>query len=1144
MDRATRVALAAPHVDSFDYFLGDGLRNLVAALEPQEIAADTENGTPCIRIWFDSVAVGRPLRSEQGSLDVQPTFPAESRGRGTSYRGQLHAVVCKQVGDAEPERFSKMLGLLPIMTSSKRCNLRGMRRAELVQHDEESSEVGGYFICNGNERAIRLLIAPKRNHLMGIVRQSFKNRGPNFTQFAVSIRCVRRDGTSQTIAIHLMHSGSAKLRVTISKQEFFVPVAIVLKALVQSSDHLIYQRAIGGDYSDSYLSDRLITVLRDHPSSGMPLHSRIQCLAYLGSRFRPVMRAPAHLADVQVGELFLNRYILVHISMNDVHAKWELLLVMLQKTFALASGRIKEDNPDSLVNQEVLLPGHLFAMIFKESLGNYLGFVKRLLEREVNGVSLVAERTTFGDGKSFRACLDKASSKLDIGRKLEYFLATGNLISESGLDLQQNSGFTIVAERLNFWRFISHFRSIHRGAFFAQLRTTTVRKLLPDSWGFLCPVHTPDGSPCGLLNHLSSSCHIAQLSPDRNEVISAVASTLALAGAVLLPSGGSLPSAQYLPILLDSQLLGRVHVNTAASVAIAIRNLKVLRAQGDKKPLDVAISSLEIALVMPGSDGRFPGLFMYCSCARFLRPVWNLKLQVEEQIGPLEQTTLRIACSEQKLQSGVSTHVELSQISLLSVVASLTPFCDFNQSPRNMYQCQMGKQTMGTPYHSFPHRTDTKTYRIQTPQTPIVRNTAYSKYQFDEYATGTNAVVAVVSYTGYDMEDAMIINKSSFERGFGHASMYTTTIVDLNELRRRGEPLCHSFGNRDGAGNDGGDGVFEPRLGTDGLPAVGMKVTKGDPLCVIVDESTGRHTVRRHKSSEAAVVEEVHLLAGDSANASCEKALIKLRFNRNPVPGDKFSSRHGQKGVMSRLWPTEDMPFNESGLVPDILFNPHGFPSRMTIGMLLESMAGKAGALHATQQDGTPFRFSEQNRAVDFFGEELRAAGYTYHGTECMYSGTYGSEIEVQIFIGIVYYQRLRHMVSDKDQVRAKGPINQLTHQPIHGRKVHGGIRLGEMERDALLAHGTAFLIQERLLHCSDESRTLLCSRCGSLLTPMVQSAPYGHSTPRQVPLVNCRRCASSSDVDVITLPYVFHYLTTELAGMNIKTSVAVGAVA
>ena len=335
-----------------------------------------------------------------------------------------------------------------------------------------------------------------------------------------------------------------------------------------------------------------------------------------------------------MGELFLNRHILVHISAGDVHAKWELLLVMLQKTFALASGRIKEDNPDSLVNQEVLLPGHLFAMLFKESLGNYLGLVKRLIEREANGSrsELVTKRATFGDGKSFRACLDKASSKLDIGRKLEYFLATGNLISESGLDLQQNSGFTIVAERLNFWRFISHFRSIHRGAFFAQLRTTTVRKLLPDSWGFLCPVHTPDGSPCGLLNHLSSSCHVAQLSPDRNEVIAAVASTLALAGAVLLPSGGSLPSAQYLPILLDSQLLGRVHVNMAASVAFAIRNLKVLRAQGSGKCLDAAISSLEIALVMPGSDGRFPGLFMYCSCARFLRPVWNLKLQAEEQV--------------------------------------------------------------------------------------------------------------------------------------------------------------------------------------------------------------------------------------------------------------------------------------------------------------------------------------------------------------------------------------------------------------------------------------------------------------------------------------------------------------------------------
>ena len=287
--------------------------------------------------------------------------------------------------------------------------------------------------------------------------------------------------------------------------------------------------------------------------------------------------------------------------------------------------------------------------------------------------------------------------------------------------------------------------------------------------------------------------------------------------------------------------------------------------------------------------------------------------------------------------------------------------------------------------------------------------------------------------------------------------------------------------------------------------------------------------------SEDATIEEVRLLGGDGANCACEKAKIKLRINRNPVPGDKFSSRHGQKGVMSRLWPASDMPFTESGMTPDILFNPNGFPSRMTIGMLLELMAGKAGASHGVAQDGTPFRFSEKHRAVDYFGEQLKACGYRYHGTETMYSGIYGTEMECQIFVGVCYYQRLRHMVSDKDQVRAKGPIQPLTRQPIHGRKVHGGIRLGEMERDALLAHGASFIVQERLLHCSDEARTLVCAKCGSLLATMMRPPDSGGGRSK----ATCLTCGEgNSEVDVITIPYVFQYLTNELAAMNIRTQV------
>lgn len=198
------------------------------------------------------------------------------------------------------------------------------------------------------------------------------------------------------------------------------------------------------------------------------------------------------------------------------------------------------------------------------------------------------------------------------------------------------------------------------------------------------------------------------------------------------------------------------------------------------------------------------------------------------------------------------------------------------------------------------------------------------------------------------------------------------------------------------------------------------------------------------------------------------KQMVRI-FQRNPTVGDKFASRAGQKGILSQKWPAEDLPFTESGLIPDIVFNPHGFPSRMTIAMMIETMAGKSGALHGFVHDATPFRFDEKNTAIDHFGRLLQAGGYNYYGTERVYSGIDGREMTADIFLGVVHYQRLRHMVSDKWQCRSTGAIDNITHQPVKGRKRGGGVRFGEMERDALIAHGASFLLQDRLLHCSDK---------------------------------------------------------------------------
>ncbi|XP_043298497.1 DNA-directed RNA polymerase I subunit RPA2-like [Cervus canadensis] len=537
---------------------------------------------------------------------------------------------------------------------------------------------------------------------------------------------------------------------------------------------------------------------------------------------------------------------------------------------------------------------------------------------------------------------------------------------------------------------------------------------------------------------------------------------------------------------------------------------------------------MEVALIpMTGKPSLYPGLYLFTTPCQLVRPVQNLELGKEELIGTMEQLFMNVAIFEDEVLAGVTTHQELFPHSLLSVIANFIPFSDHNQSPRNMYQCQMGKQTMGFPLLTFQDRSDNKLYRLQTPQSPLVRPYMYDYYDMDNYPIGTNAIVAVISYTGYDMEDAMILNKASWERGFAHGSVYKSEFIDLSEKIKQGDDSL-VFGVKPG------DPRVLQKLDDDGLPFIGAQLKYGDPYYSYLNLNTGEGFVTCYKSKENCVVDNIKVCSNDTGNGKFKCVCITMRVPRNPTIGDKFASRHRQKGILSRLWPVEDMPFTESRMVPDILFNPHGFPSRMTIGMLIESMAGKSTALHGLCHDATPFTFSEENSALEYFGEMLKAAGYNYYGTKRLYSGISGLELEADIFIGVVYYQRLRHMVSDKFQVRTTGARDKVTNQPIVGRNVQGGIRFGEMERDALLAHGTSFLLHDRLFNCSDRSVAHVCVKCGSLLSPLLEKPPPSWSALRNRKY-NCALCNRSDTIDTVSVPYVFRYLVAELAAMNIK---------
>jgi DNA-directed RNA polymerase I subunit RPA2 len=801
----------------------------------------------------------------------------------------------------------------------------------LVQHKEESEELGGYFIVNGNEKLIRMLIVGRRNYPMAIVRNTFTNRGHAYSKFGIQIRSVRPDQTSQTNVLHYLNDGNVTFRFSWRKNEYIIPVMMILKALVETNDREIFEGIVGSASSEginnTFVTDRVELLLRTYKA--YKLHSRSECRAFIGEKFKPVLGVPADTPNEEAGTEFLRKVVLPHLGNQNVtetqdYDKFKMLMFMVRKLYALVAGDCAPDNPDAVSNQEILLGGFLYGMLLKERLDEWVRSFGPIL-REWSNRNHGARFTDPVFERDFVSKVIRRSNE-NIGGAMEYFLSTGNLVSPTGLDLQQTSGYTVMAEKINFYRFISHFRMIHRGSFFAQLKTTTVRKLLPESWGFLCPVHTPDGSPCGLLNHLAHKCLVATSDTD----VSHLPRLLVQLG---VRNESSVSLDESVTVQLDGRIIGYCSPKQARVIASTLRHWKV--SGTNNVPL-----GLEIGYVPNSNGGQYPGIYMFSQAARMYRPVKYLPLDKLDYVGPFEQPFMEIACLPSDLVKGLSTHIEFTPTNILSIVANMTPFSDYNQSPRNMYQCQMSKQTMGTPGTAIDYRTDNKLYRLQTGQTPIVRPPLYNAYGLDNFPNGTNAVVAIISYTGYDMDDAMIINKSSHERGFGYGTVYKTKVHSLDEKDSRRtkskQAVQKLFGFAPGSEIRA---EWRATLDEDGFPHIGAEIKEGSIVAAY-------HTVRydatsdsyinvdgithfvKYKDSERAYIDSIRIMGSETGTEPAQAISVKYRIPRKPIIGDKFSSRHGQKGVCSQLWPAVDMPFSESGIQPDLIINPHAFPSR------------------------------------------------------------------------------------------------------------------------------------------------------------------------------------------------------------------------
>jgi len=1228
------------HVESFNNFVEYGIHRIRESIPPALIEKD-DNIEDSITIEIKDLKLSKPDSLYQnygagGAADWNPLSDVKSRNLPShcrlghiTYAGLLQGEFVVSFGKS-PHKLTidANLGQIPIMVRSKACNLDGMSKDQLVKCKEDETEVGGYFILNGLERVIRMLLMPRANYPMAIIRGSYKSRGPLYTGYATLMRCMRLDGSTQTNSLHYCRDGSVFLRFSHSKEEWLIPFVLAAKCMYDVADGVLLELLAGSGGGSVYMQERAFVLLQQQ-NDKQPIGSQRHARKLLGNTFRLVLGglAPRHWSDERVGEMIAQKFFFVHT--DDPWEKLQTMVIMYQKLIALVRNEIEADNQDAFSSHELLLPGQLYGMVCKESLEVLMqkirGLTMKLLRKNDKGHAKHSLQEFKDDSKHFKKIIESCA---DIGRRMENFLATGNVSSRSGMDLMQASGYTIVADKLNTARFSSHFVAVHRGQYFMEMKTTTVRKLLPETWGFLCPVHTPDGAPCGLLNHLAHACKGVwrRYAPEiGNQLIEQLASL----GVEVFGGGGHQQGAStqraalnltptYAAgagvnrgwVCLDGRPVGHVSYELMATVADSVRALKVAK----KVPHD-----LEIVCIEKSWKHLFPGLYLFLCPSRLVRPVRCLRTGKIEWIGPMEQLFLNVAAlgkerrhSALALADGRSgndanelpeylpvayTHEEIRPTELFSVLAALTPFSNHNQSPRNMYQCQMLKQTMGTPYHNHAYRTDNKIYRIWCPQKPLVRTVMYENSDCDAHPQGTNAVIAVITYTGYDMEDAMIINRGSYQRGFKQGMVYKTKIIEAgsSKLPAKEQHACkftcikvNEDGKKERVSKETfADGSF--KLDDDGLPRIGAKVEQGDALYCYIDHQNKPH-IERYKDEEPAYIESVTRIDGTckpngSSRSESEKVSLRLRLTRNPTVGDKFSSRHGQKGVMSILWPSEDMPFSESGITPDILFNPHGFPSRMTIGMLIESIAAKSAACAGRPTaNASTFRdyrgyFDEEDeneadpflaktgddelnasdaadtaagkiagpRAAEYFGKCLKKHGYQSMGTEKMYSGIHGTEIETEIFMGVVYYQRLRHMVAEKAQVRARGPVDKKTMQPVKGRKRHGGIRFGEMERDSLLAHGTSFLLHDRLCRSSDYDIGFVCPQCGSILTPQANAHERGDSDAKQRKRHagdpwECPPCSKKAKQDIrchpMPIPWVFRYLAAEMASMNVKMKI------
>uniref|UniRef100_A0A453LQ98 DNA-directed RNA polymerase subunit beta n=2 Tax=Aegilops tauschii subsp. strangulata TaxID=200361 RepID=A0A453LQ98_AEGTS len=1159
--------LVRQQLDSFDEFIQNTMQEIVDESADIEIRPESQHNPgrqaefaeTLHKISFGQIYLSKPMMTEADG-ETATLFPKSARLRNLTYSAPLYVDVsyrvvkkghdCEEV--TETAEYPKVfIGKVPIMLRSSYCTLFQQSEKDLTELGECPYDQGGYFVINGSEKVLIAQEKMSTNHVY-----VFKKRQPNKFAYVGEVRSMaeNQNRPASSMFVRMLSRAGAKggssgqyIRATLPYIRADIPIIIVFRALGFVADKDILEH-ICYDFSDT----QMMELLRPSLEEAFVIQNQQVALDYIGKRGATV--GVTREKRIKYAKEILQKEMLPHVGVGEFceTKKAYYFGYIIHRLLMCALGRRAEDDRDHYGNKRLDLAGPLlgglFRMLFRKLTRDVRSYVQKCVDngKEVNLQFAIKAKT--------------------ITSGLKYSLATGNWgqANQAGT----RAGVSQVLNRLTYASTLSHLRRLN-SPIGREGKLAKPRQLHNSHWGMMCPAETPEGQvsyshskilfcqrswsmvyilytfiqACGLVKNLALMVYIT-VGSAANPILE------------FLEEWGTENFEEISPAVIPQA--AKIFVNGCwvgihRNPDLLVKTLRRLRRQ-----IDV---NTEVGVVR---DIRLKELRLYTDYGRCSRPLFiveNQRLLIKkkhiralqqretpdegwhdlvakgfiEYIDTEEEETTMISMTIRDLEtsrhnpgeaySETYTHCEIHPSLILGVCASIIPFPDHNQSPRNTYQSAMGKQAMGIYVTNYQLRMDTLAYVLYYPQKPLVTTRAMEHLHFRQLPAGINAIVAIACYSGYNQEDSVIMNQSSIDRGF-FRSLFFRSYRD--EEKKMGTLVKEEFGRPNRENTMGMRHGSYDKLDDDGLAPPGTRVSGEDVIIgktspIPQDDAQGqatRYSKRDHSTSlrhsESGMVDQV-LLTTNADGLRFVK--VRMRSVRIPQIGDKFSSRHGQKGTVGMTYTQEDMPWTIEGITPDIIVNPHAIPSRMTIGQLIECIMGKVAAHMGKEGDATPFT----DVTVDNISKALHKCGYQMRGFETMYNGHTGRKLTAMIFLGPTYYQRLKHMVDDKIHSRGRGPVQILTRQPAEGRSRDGGLRFGEMERDCMIAHGAAFFLKERLFDQSDAYRVHVCEKCGLIAIANLKKNSF-----------ECRGCKNKTDIVQVHIPYACKLLFQELMAMAI----------